>query len=63
MTHKELLLLQDNIMMCRDTAEFIQTCMEGTNDPQFKSICQKMIQDHNRDAQRLIKHITQTNVQ
>lgn len=63
MTHKELLLLQDNIMMCRDTVSFLQTCMECTNDPQFKSICQRMIQDHNWGAQTLSSHITQTNIQ
>lgn len=63
MTHKELLLLQDNISMCQDTQSLIQTCYQVTNDPQLKNICQQMMQDHKQGLQQLSRHITQMNVQ
>lgn len=61
--HKELLLLQDNISMCQNTVEILQSCINTTNDAQLKNMCNQMVQDHKQDAQRLAKHITQTNMQ
>jgi len=63
LTHKELLLLQDNIKMCQETAQFLQSCVNSTNDQQLKNICQQMLQDHKQDAKLLAQHITQTNMQ
>lgn len=63
LTQKELLLLQDNICMCNDTAEYLQACVNTVSDPQLKNICQQMIQDHKQGAQILSRHIHQTNVQ
>lgn len=63
LTHKELLLLQDNIKMCQETEQFLQTCVNSTNDQQLKNICQQMMQDHKQDTQLLARHITQMNMQ
>lgn len=63
LTHKELLLLQDNIGMCQNTAQLLQTCINITNDQQLKNICQQMLQDHKQGAQQLSWHIQQTNRQ
>jgi rubrerythrin len=63
LTHKELMLLQDNINMCQETVQFLQGCLNMVNDPQLKNLCQQMIQDHKQDAQTLSKHIIQTGVQ
>ncbi|MBE3102460.1 MAG: DUF2383 domain-containing protein [Firmicutes bacterium] len=59
LSHKELILLQDNISMCQDTAQFLQTCVNMTSNQQLKNMCQQMIQDHKQDAQTLSRHITQ----
>ena len=59
LSHKELILLQDNISMCQDTAQFLQTCVNMTGNQQLKNMCQQMIQDHKQDAQTLSRHITQ----
>ena len=50
LTQKELMLLQDNISMCQDTAQFLQGCVNMVNDPQLKNLCQQMIQEHRQDA-------------
>ncbi|MFU0799624.1 MAG: DUF2383 domain-containing protein [Xylanivirga thermophila] len=63
LTHKELLLLQDNISMCQQTADFLQSCVNTVNDPQLKNLCQQMIQDHQKDSQTLAKHISSTPMQ
>lgn len=62
LSHRELLLLQDNIKMCQETAQFVQTCINITNDQQLKNICQQMLTDHYQDVQRLSRHITQANI-
>lgn len=59
LSHKELILLQDNISMCQDTAQFLQTCVNMTSNQQLKNMCQQMIQDHKQNAQTLSRHITQ----
>lgn len=63
LTHKELMLLQDNIKMCQESVQFLQACMNMVNDPQLKNLCQQMLQDHREDAQILSGHITNTNIQ
>lgn len=63
LTHKELMLLQDNISMCQDLADFLQNCMDTTQDAQLKNICNQMLQEHKQDAQRLASHITQMQMQ
>ena len=63
LTHKELMLLQDNISMCQDMTEFLQNCMDTTHDVQLKNICSQMFQEHKQDAQRLASHITQMQLQ
>ena len=63
LTHKELMLLQDNISMCQETAQFLQGCINMVSDPQLKNICQQMVQEHKQDARTLSEHITQTNIQ
>jgi hypothetical protein len=63
LTHKELLLLQDNIKMCQETVQFLQGCIQMANDPQLKNLCQQMMQDHKQDEQVLSGYITNTNIQ
>lgn len=63
LTHRELMLLQDNISMCQETVQFLQGCLNIVKDPQLKNLCQQMIQDHQQDAQTLSNHIIQTGVQ
>lgn len=63
LTQKELMLLQDNIGMCQDTAQFLQGCVNMVSDPQLKNLCQQMIQEHKQDAQTLSGHITGSNIQ
>lgn len=63
LTHKELLLLQDNIGMCQDTAQFIQASINNITDAQFKEICQQMIKEHQQGSQMLAKHIMQAKPQ
>jgi rubrerythrin len=63
LTHKELMLLQDNIKMCQESVQFLQGCMNMVNDPQLKNLCQQMLQDHRDDAQILSGYITNTNIQ
>ncbi len=59
LTQKELLLLQDNIGMCQDTADFIQASMDNLGDIELKSMCQQMLKEHQQGSQRLAKHIMQ----
>ncbi|HHU48346.1 MAG: hypothetical protein ACOYEH_01420 [Caldicoprobacterales bacterium] len=63
LTHKELLLLQDNIKMCQETVQFLQGCIQMVNDPQLKNLCQQMVQDHKQDQQILSGYITNTGIQ
>ena len=63
LTHKELMLLQDNIKMCQESSQFLQGCMNMVSDPQLKNLCQQMLQDHKEDAQILSAYITNTNIQ
>ncbi len=63
LTQKELMLLQDNINMCKETAQFLQGCVNMVTDPELKNICQDMLQDHQQDVRLLMEHITQTNLQ
>ena len=63
LTHKELLLLQDNIGMCQDTAQFIQASVNNITDAQFKGLCQQMIKEHQQGGQMLAKHIMQAKPQ
>lgn len=63
LTHRELLLLQDNIGMCQDTAQFIQASVNNITDPEFKGICQQMIKEHQQGSQMLAKHIMQASTQ
>ncbi|HOB19574.1 MAG TPA: hypothetical protein PK830_00840 [Candidatus Atribacteria bacterium] len=63
LSHKELMLLQDNIRMCQETAQFLQTCVNIAGDQQLKNICQQLLTDHNQDVQKLSRHITQANIQ
>jgi rubrerythrin len=63
LTHRELMLLQDNISMCQETTQFLQGCINMVTDPQLKNMCQQMVQEHKQDAQTLSRHITQTNIQ
>lgn len=57
--HKELLLIHDNVSMCQETSQFLQTCANIVDDPQLKSMCQQMVQEHNQDMHQLARHITQ----
>lgn len=63
LTHKELMLLQDNISMCQETTKFLQGCIQLATDPQLKNLCQQMVQEHKQDIQILSRHITQSNIQ
>ncbi|MCX7746953.1 MAG: PA2169 family four-helix-bundle protein [Clostridia bacterium] len=62
-TSKELMLIQDNIKMTQNSIKFIQGCADISTDPQVKSLCQQMAQDHQNDLQTLAKHINSANIQ
>lgn len=63
LTHRELMLLQDNISMCQETAKYLQGCINLVTDPQLKNMCQQMAQEHKQDMQTLSRHITQGSLQ
>ena len=63
LTHKELMLLQDNISMCQETTQFLQTCTNMVSDPQLKNLCNQMLRDHQQSGPVLAKHITNTTMQ
>lgn len=63
LTHKELMLLQDNICMCQESTKYIQGCINLVTDPQLKNMCQQMAQEQKQDMQTLTKHITQGSLQ
>ena len=50
LTHKELLLLQDNIAMCQDTAQFIQASVNNISDSQLRGMCEQMMREHQQRA-------------
>lgn len=63
LTTKELMLVQDNIKMTENTIRFMQGCADICTDPQVKSLCQQMANEHQNDLQTLIKHINTATMQ
>lgn len=63
LTTKELMLLQDNIMMAKSTQKFIQGCSEITTEPQLKNLYQQISTSEQNEIQCLTKHIGSNNFQ
>jgi len=57
LTTKELMLLQDNIMMAKSRQKFIQGCSEVTSDQQLKNLYQQISSSEQNEIQRLMKHV------
>jgi hypothetical protein len=61
LTTRELMLLEDNLKMEANMARFAQSCVNSISDPQLKSLCQQIAQDHIHDIQTLSRYFnTQT---
>lgn len=63
LTNKELMLIQDNIKMSQNMANFLSACAQSTTDTALKNLCQTMSADHQKDIQVLSSYITNTNIQ
>lgn len=63
LTNKELMLIQDNIKMSQNMANFLTACSQSAADAQLKGICQTMVSQHQRHIQTLSNYITNQNLQ
>jgi len=63
LTTKELMLVQDNIKMTQNSIKVMEGFGELCTDTQIKSLCEKMVKDHQSDLQTLIKHINSATIQ
>lgn len=63
LTTKELMLIQDNMSMTQNSIKFMQGCAELAQEPQIKTLCQRMVSEHQADLQTLSKHINTGTIQ
>ena len=57
LTTKELMLIKDNIKMGQNSVCFLRGCSEVAADSQVKTLCNQMVDDHERDISILMKHL------
>lgn len=63
LTTKELILIKDNVKMGQNSVRFLRGCAEIATDPQVKTLCTQMVDDHERDINILMKHVSPDSVQ
>ena len=58
LTTKELSYLKDTIHLEKNHVVFFQACADTCTDQQAKTMCSKLVKDHQQNIQVLSKHIT-----
>lgn len=57
MTAAELLFLQEHFRSCMTMIRTLNHVSNETNDQEFKTLCNRMMQDHMQGVQRFSKYI------
>lgn len=57
-TAAELVMFQEQVRGCSTAIALINHCANETNDQEIKSLCNRMVQDHQSGLQRLQKYMT-----
>lgn len=57
-TAAELVMFTEHIRGCTTAISLINHCANETDDQEIKSLCNRMIQDHQQGLQRYQKYLT-----
>ncbi|HHU69723.1 MAG TPA: hypothetical protein GXZ31_05405 [Thermoanaerobacterales bacterium] len=60
---KDVMLLEDTLKVCENMTKFISSAANMCTDPQLKSLCSTMVNEHRSSSQTLAKYITQGRLQ
>lgn len=60
---KDVMLLEDTLKVCENMTKFISSATNMCTDPQLKSLCSTMVNEHRSSSQSLSKYITQGRLQ